>query len=163
MSNSKIAKIRQELEIIRKNNKGLLNPEDVVEFAKNKNTALHKSFEWDDKKASAAYRIAQAEGIIRRVKVTIVNKQKEEVKVRCYVSLPEDRGSKSDGKGNYRHIDSVISEKDLRIQFLESVQSEFESFRLKLRNISGVLDSHAEKISIEIEKEIKKQRKKKAS
>jgi hypothetical protein len=44
-----------------------VTPEQVVEFAKDKNTELHKCFEWDNRKAAHKYRIAQAQSIFRNI------------------------------------------------------------------------------------------------
>jgi hypothetical protein len=58
--------VRDELELIRKRNPdGLLVPEEVVEYARNPNTALHARFVWDDTEAARRYRVEQARGIIR--------------------------------------------------------------------------------------------------
>ena len=48
-------KVSHELEMIRRKHKGVLNPQDVVEFARNSDTALHQEFEWNDKIAGDAY------------------------------------------------------------------------------------------------------------
>lgn len=44
--------------------KGGLTAEDVVEFARNENTALHKHFTWDDAQAAQLWRLQQARRII---------------------------------------------------------------------------------------------------
>jgi len=151
MSNSKIKKVKQELEEIRRQHNGLLRPEDIVKYAKNKNTALHKQFEWDESKAAHEYRITQAMGIIRRIKVNIYEDEKKEkiIKVRQYVSLPNDRNSEK----IYREITEVLSKESLKLNYLESVQSEYESMKIKLKSISKIIGKKADEISIEIEKE----------
>lgn len=45
--------------------KGGLSAEDVVEFAKDPKTALHKHFEWDDAEAARQWRLQKARSIIR--------------------------------------------------------------------------------------------------
>ena len=120
------------------------------EFARNKKTALHKKFCWDDTAAAEKFRLLQASGIIRSIKVEIVQKDNPDtvIKIREYVSLPADRG----GKG-YREINNVLTEADLRLQYIESVQSEFEAIRKKLEKISIAASQKAEALSKVIEKE----------
>ena len=50
---------------------GTLTPNRVLEAAKDKRTALHKYFEWDDKKAGHAYRLEQARQLIRSVECEV--------------------------------------------------------------------------------------------
>ena len=151
MSNNKINKIKKELEEIRKANNGLLRPEDVVRFAKNKNTALHSRFTWDNNEAAERWRLEQASEIIRKVRVIVIpNKNQDRVvKVRKYVSLPSDR---KDGSG-YREINKVLTEKELKLEYIKSVQDEFEQFRNKLENISTAVSVIAKKLSKKIAEE----------
>jgi hypothetical protein len=51
--------IFEELNQIAATHGGELREEDVVEFAKNPETALHDYFTWDDKKAAAKYRLLE--------------------------------------------------------------------------------------------------------
>ena len=43
---------KEELEYIRQSNGGFLRPQDVVEYARNQETELHKRFTWDDGEAA---------------------------------------------------------------------------------------------------------------
>lgn len=124
---------RQELELIRSRNKdGILFPEDVVKFARNSKTALHKFFEWDDNKAAENYRLAQARSIIR-VTVEIIGDVSTEP-VRTYVSLPSDR--KSDG--GYRHMAEVVEDQVMLEELFAEAQRELEAFRKKYQKLAAV-------------------------
>ena len=149
--NTKIQNIKAELEIIRAKNGGILSPEKVVEYARDKKTALHGQFVWDDSTAGELYRIQQAAGLIRRIKVEIIAnpKTKEVVRIREYVSLPQDR--KRDG--GYRQIEEVYTEDDKRLQFIESVRSEFQAIRKKLKIVSEAAFIKSESVNQEIEKQ----------
>jgi hypothetical protein len=46
---------------------GSLHPEEIVEYARPKGTALHDCFEWNDKKAAMEYRLREARVILRAV------------------------------------------------------------------------------------------------
>jgi len=73
--------IQQELESIRRSAGGLLRPEDVVEFARSPETALHEEFTWDDSEAAHQYRLWQARQVIR-VNVTVIGNTESKVAVR---------------------------------------------------------------------------------
>jgi hypothetical protein len=151
MSNSKIQAIKKELEIIREKNGGILTPDAVVKFAKNKKSVLHGEFVWDNDEAANKYRLTQAMLIIRTIKVEIRPNPGSDrtVSIRAYVSLPSDRGS----EGVYRPIIEVMSDKEQRIEFIQLVQSELAAFQKKLQAVSEV----AAKKMTAVEKEVAKQ------
>ena len=118
----------QELETIAKRNGGAISPEKVVKFARNKKTALHGRFTWDDTEAAEAYRLWQARTIIR-VHVTVINGDKKPV--RAFVSLRQDRGTVG-----YRRIVDVLATPDLRAIMLEEAKAEMQVFAAKYRTLS---------------------------
>jgi len=73
------ASIKEELEAIAAG--GVLYPADVVEAARNPNSAMHSQFEWDDSEAAEAYRLQQARALIRRVKVNVIRSDQEVVHI----------------------------------------------------------------------------------
>lgn len=119
--------IRAELELVRNNNAGLLRAEDVVEFAKNENTALHSQFEWADTKAAHQYRLAQARRVIR-LAITIVRTPDANRVVSLYVSLTPDRVVAG---GGYRPLIDVLTQREKREQLLRQALGEFERVRKK--------------------------------
>jgi hypothetical protein len=62
--------IKAELKKLEKN--GKLTPFDVIEAARDKTSPLHEYFEWNDTEAARLYRIEQARGLIRTVKIEVV-------------------------------------------------------------------------------------------
>lgn len=124
----------QELEQIRLRNNGFLRPQDVVEFARDPNTALHSHFTWDDSEAADKYRLAQARVVIRIA--VVVNSDNSE-NVRAYVSLSDER---YEGVG-YRAIVEVLDDEILKEKLLQTAMKEMDSFRRKynrLRDIASV-------------------------
>lgn len=117
--------IQSELDLIRRNHRGLLRPRDVVEFAKNPATTLHAKFEWDDDKAGSEYRLWQARNLIE-VYVTVIQPDLEPV--RAYVSLQQDR--KRPG-GGYRAIGNVMANAKLRESLLSEALQELDRFKAK--------------------------------
>lgn len=115
---------RVELEKVRAAAGGILYPEDVVEFAKNKHTALHQCFEWDDTEAAHQHRLWQARTLIR---VAVVVGPENTESTRAYVSLTVDKG-KSRG---YRAIVDVLNDKDLKARMLDDARDDLLLFRKK--------------------------------
>jgi hypothetical protein len=118
-----------EDEIVELGKNGVLKAEDVVEFAKDPETALHKRFTWDDEECGKQHRLWQARELIRAVVVVIPNVNKE---VRAYVSLMEDRGQEG---GGYRHIVSVLSDEQQRRRLLAQALVEFDRWKDKYESL----------------------------
>lgn len=106
-------RIQQELEQIRDEHDGLLRAEDVVEFARNPQTALHSCFTWDDDEAARQFRLWQARRVIK-VHVTVLPSVADPIRI--WVSLESDR--KRPG-GGYRHLEDVMADEDYRRQLLD--------------------------------------------
>lgn len=121
--------IAQELESVRKRRGGVLRPADVVDFAKDASTALHKCFEWDDEKAGHEYRLEQARRLIR----CVVEVVKESIPpIRAYVSLYSDRP----GGDSYRRLDDVMRRATLRDELLATALREAQSWRERYERFS---------------------------
>lgn len=87
---------------------GRLMPADVVKAARDEDSPLHSSFEWDDTEAAQKYRLHQARALIRTVKL-MVTVREVPVSVPYYVRDPE-----ADAKqAGYRTVVSLRSEEDV--------------------------------------------------
>jgi hypothetical protein len=122
--------VHEELEAIREQNDGILRAEDVLEYAKNPETALHKRFTWDDDKAAQQYRLAQARAIIR---VNVIVPDATLTPIRAYVSLYADRQQPG---GGYRHLSDVLTHVDRRKQLLTQALKEAKLWREKYKNLA---------------------------
>lgn len=134
MKEDTLNQILEELEKVRTKGGGTLKPEDVVEFARDKSTALHERFCWDDTEAARRWRLHQAAEIIR-VQVQIIDKTNKDP-VRVYVSLTTDRET---GKG-YRKITDVISDKQLAEVMLKDALAELIAFKRKYGVLSRLVE-----------------------
>jgi hypothetical protein len=119
--------ILEELQKIEAKN-GILKPEDVVEYAANKRTALHSHFTWDDSIAAQKYRIWQARQIIS-VQVEYLERAEETHQV--FVSLTTDR---QDG-GGYRPMVTVLNNTEMREQLLADALAEARLFKQKYQDL----------------------------
>ena len=114
----------KELNLIHKRNKGILRPADVVDFARDKKTALHNKFEWNNGKAADKYRLQQARQLIT-VYVEYINTGSETKEVQVYVSLTPDRKKTN---GGYRKTIDILSNKVQKKQLLEDAYYELQTF-----------------------------------
>jgi hypothetical protein len=130
--------ILDELEIIKKKNGGAIPPAAVVQYAKDPETALHSKFTWDDGKAAEQYRLWQARQVLRVYVNITMPENTEPVRVRAFLSLPNDR---KDGTG-YRSLMGVIGNDTYREQMLEMAKRELKTFRYKYRTLSELAEVH---------------------
>jgi hypothetical protein len=119
----------RELERVRKANRGVLRPEDVVEAAKPKSSPLHECFTWDDTSAAREHRLWQARHLIR---VCVVMLNENPNPVRAYVSLMADRTAP---RGGYRHVVEVMEDDEQRAQMMEEALDELRAFQSKYRRL----------------------------
>jgi len=101
---------------------GIVRPEDVVEFARNPQTALHSQFEWNDTEAARKHRIWQAREILN-VCVRFVG-DVEKRPMRAYVSLGSDRLA----GGGYRSTVRVLDDADRRAELLAQAKREAQQW-----------------------------------
>lgn len=150
--NDKIKKLKAEFEEIRKIHKGKFSPKDVVEYARNKNTELHSRFEWDNKIAGDQYRIEQAKSIIRQLKITVIERENEIIKIREYSSLTTERGP----NGSYRSTVNILSDNEMKAQLIEDIQNELVRINIRLKIVSIVASRYIDKAVAVTKTEIKK-------
>jgi hypothetical protein len=124
--------IKAELrEIQLRHPENLIAAEDVVEFARNKRTALHSRFTWDNDVAAQRYRIIQARVLIQELDITIERDGKQ-ITHRAVVSLLPDRLQPG---GGYRFLEDVLSDPEKRQQYLETALSELEALQRKYKSV----------------------------
>lgn len=133
-----MATVADELLIISKEHGGILRPVDVVEYAKNPDTALHSKFTWDDTVAAHEYRLWQARQVIR-VSVHYLKAAKRNTKV--FVSLKTDRHQAG---GGYRTTVNVMKSPELRDQLLNEALEELERIKDKYQHLSELASVFAE-------------------
>ena len=120
--------IAAELERIRADGDGILQPEAVVSAAEDDESILHPCFTWDDGEAGRQFRLWQARQLIR-ITVSIIGNGSPHT-VRTYVSLHHDRQGEG---GGYRALVDVLADADLRESLLEEALAELKVFQQKYR------------------------------
>jgi len=149
MANATVVKIKktvsEELAEIQRQNNGLLDPQMVVDYARNPETALHSRFEWDDTEAAEKYRLWQARQIIRMELVVIEEPvTKQTIQIRQYVSLPSDRIITGRERKGYREITSVLKDDEKRQELFKAAKQDMIIFKRKyqmLQQVSKVINA----------------------
>ena len=123
-------KAGKELERIKRSQNGLLEPENIVDAARDANNVLHPHFEWDDSVAAEAFRADQARDLVRSLTVDISRSNLEEKHVRAFVNVVT-----GDQQG-YVSTFTALSSKDLRKHILQRAFAELEAWRARHAELS---------------------------
>ena len=114
-----------------------VRPSDVVELARDENTALHNLFTWDDSIAAEKYREHEAGCIIRNI--VVVEKDDSDdnddgvITVRAIMSTNERTKE-------YTTVQRVITNKDSYSKLLAAALAELNAFKKKYKTLSGDLE-----------------------
>lgn len=108
---------------------GSLVPADLVAQAADPAHPLHGSFEWDDTKAGAAYRVAQAAGMIRSIRVTYVD-DPEPRSVRAFLPVKRE-----DAPTSYEPVRRVMADRSTRAAQLDAMRRDWLAFRTKWQHM----------------------------
>lgn len=119
---------------------GELDPERVIEVAKDPDSPLHSCFEWNDTRAGHAYRVLQAKRLIRKVRYTY-----EEGTVKIAVPKYLQKPSAKE-KGKYTETTSLRSREDERREALSREFSRVSSALERARQVATALGWETEGI-----------------
>ena len=125
-------------------NGGVLRVDDVLAEARQKDSVLHKHFEWNNSKAAEAYRREQARTLIQRCKITLVDNTP--VQVRAFVSLPTDRES----GGGYRLTAEVVGDEYLKEELVRDIKLTIARWNKKLH----LLDQDVAELLVELDQRV---------
>lgn len=119
-------KVAEELEEIESKHGDELKPSDVVEYAKDSSTELHKLFTWDDKKAAQLQREHTARTISNSIRLRVETVYEEPKEYRLYVRPPSASG--------YVKIDRVA----------KNPKQSIEIYLKAIKDLESWLDRHSE-------------------
>lgn len=138
--------VGKHLELLRKQCKGELTPQDVLKDAKNNNSPLHSFFEWDEGKAAEQYRLQQARGLIRAVVAVYVDGKNKAVRSKAYVHIAEKTAP------HYRETGHAMSQTKTRNMVLQRAWQELSAWRKRYQDLKAfselfdVIDETAKKL-----------------
>ena len=122
--------VGQHLELLRKEAKGELTPEDVLKDAENSNSPLHAFFEWSDTEAARQYRLSQARTLIRAVVAVYVDDEKPARRMKAFVHINEP------GAPHYRDTAHAMSVKRTRDMVLKQAWRELQAWRNRYKDLA---------------------------
>lgn len=105
-------------------------PQDMVDYAKNPTTELHKCFEWNDEIAADKYRISQAQDVLRNI-VIVASKednQQEKTPIRMFVST-------NNRDNSYKPVTVVMQNKDEYQRLLQQAYADLQTFKQRYQHL----------------------------
>lgn len=108
-------------------------PQDVLNYARNPQTELHKCFEWDDTIAAEKWRKQQARWVCNSLVVTVIEEERPQVTFRVIQHDTEDR--------TYRPVVLTVQNEDQYGRLLDMAKRELKAFKdryaeiVELRNV----------------------------
>lgn len=115
---------------------GDCKPEEIVEFAENKRTELHKCFEWDDTKAAQRWRVQQARIVCNSLTVIVEEDVDEPISYRLIEHDSEEQV--------YRPITVIARNEDQYSRLLNRARQEMAQFKKRyasLKELASVIDA----------------------
>lgn len=124
---------------------GRISPRMVLDVARKEDHPLHSFFEWNDEDAAEGFRLIQAAGLIRQVRLKITRDADDPRQVgitiqRGIVSVPSLRGSEA---GSYMLLDKVPDIDELKqeaLTQLEGIKKKYEHL-VELESVWSAIDA----------------------
>jgi hypothetical protein len=122
-------RIGEALERITEENKGHLTPEAVVSAARSPRHVLHRHFDWNDATAAESWRLSQARGVIRSVKIVAEDHDRP---LPAFLSVHSTHGT------SYRPLSEIMVSKDLQRRVMVQAEKDLASFETRYRNLQDI-------------------------
>jgi len=100
-----------------------VSPQQIVEFARNENTELHKCFDWNDSTAAEKWRLHEA----RQIVCNLVFEEQN-------ASMPAIRTIQL-GDSGYVPVRLMVTHKDEYQNLLARAKAELRAFKLRYKNL----------------------------
>lgn len=121
----------------------------ILEAAREGNEALRGYFEWDDTEAAEQWRLAQAQSLVRRVKVTLIRSaDTDPITVRAYIAARELPSNEAPA-GSFVAIEELAGESDRQAALMQSIARDMARLRAKYRHVGDFLQIASELLAEE--------------
>ena len=127
-------KVGIELEKIKSKEK--LTRENVLEYAKDEESELHKCFEWRDEIASEKYRLFQASCLLTSISIVVDETKTKKRTTRMYISIKNEKEKQRE----YKNIIEVLKNDDDYKQLVDKAEQDFLSYKQKYEEIIQLND-----------------------
>lgn len=114
---------------------GSVTKERFLEVSRPINAPTHNLFEWDDAKAAEAYRLDTSKKIINCLRISYINCNNEECKVKAFVNVSEYTT-----KTQYESVELVLKEADKRSVYLNRIKQELNNYIRRNSHIEELAD-----------------------
>ena len=104
-----------------------VTPQEIVDFARDKNTELHKCFTWDDTKAANNWRKQEARMVSANLVVKYRNKENKTENLRVLVQTEKGR--------SYTPVTRISRNEDKYAEMLERAKAELTVFKRKYNQV----------------------------
>ena len=118
------AKCKQEIESIGDD----VKPRQIVDYAKNPETELHKCFTWDNDVAAEKWRLYEARQVVCNLVIVETNSDDEDIQIRAFHKVDNDEG--------YKSFRIILKNKDEYEKLLERCLSDLRALKNKYQNLS---------------------------
>ena len=122
---------------------GRLDPELVVDAARDPTSPLHPFFEWDDSEAARQHRIGQARQLIRRVRIDVTV---HDVPLQVVRYVPD----REDGVNSYRDILRVRGDADIARAVIVDEMARVAKAARRAKSVAAVLGVASDIDQIEV-------------
>lgn len=106
----------------------LKTPDEMVEYAKDESTELHKCFDWDDPSAAHKWRKQQARNIMSNLKVEWMDSddaESETITIRAIHNINDPES----GESVYKETKVILENPDERRQLFEKAKQDMRTFK----------------------------------
>ena len=114
-----------------------VKPEQVLDYARDEDSELHKCFDWDDSSAAEKYRLYQARLVVNHlivVKRDPENEKQEPVQFRVMMKNDDDHSS------GYKQTLVMVRDEDEYQKLLKQAYKELHSFKEKYSCLKELAD-----------------------
>jgi hypothetical protein len=137
--------VRERLHDLYVENNKDLNASQVVAEAEKVSSPLHPYFEWDDTVAAQAHRLNQAQHLIRRVRVNIIQEDCPPASIRVYISRTELAiTEKNLSSGSYVAIEDIAGKTMEEASLRNAIRRELLAIQRRYNNTDLVLELASE-------------------
>lgn len=113
-----------------------LTPATLLDASRDENAPLHNEFEWRDDVAAEKYRLTQAQGLIRNVRIVVTKEDGNEIRERSFVITPGRQSM-------YKPLDQVLTNDVWRDHLLKLAKEELEKFKAKYKRLNELAEVFA--------------------
>lgn len=106
-----------------------VKPQQIVDYAKNPDTELHKCFTWDNNLAAEKWRLQEARQIVCSLVIVESNSDREnDTQIRVF--------HKTDNEDGYKTLQFILQDKDEYKKLLERCEYDLRNLKKKYQSIS---------------------------